>query len=169
VAINLQLSSLYLGGDWWYGLRDTTDFPRPFYWITWVLIWCLPFAVLARGVRRRDRPVIAVGAVCAVLTLVTNKPYLGWQRHTWDPMLLGALMIAVALVVSRWLARGPGGVRHGFTAQRLSGKDKQWMSAAAVGIGVVSPDSITVSSQPENPEFHFGGGDSGGGGASSSF
>ena len=29
----------------------------------------------------------------AILTLITNKPYLGWQGHTWDPMLLGALLI----------------------------------------------------------------------------
>jgi hypothetical protein len=40
-------------------------------------------------------------------------PYLGWQRHTWDPMLLGALLIGVALFMRRWVADGPGGIRHG--------------------------------------------------------
>jgi hypothetical protein len=70
--------------------------------------------VLARGLLRKDRFVIAVGAITAILTLVTNKPYLGWQRHTWDPMLLGALLIGVALFIRRWLAKGPGGIRHDF-------------------------------------------------------
>jgi hypothetical protein len=33
-----------------------------------------------RGIRQKDRFVIAVGAIVATLTLVSNKPYLGWQR-----------------------------------------------------------------------------------------
>jgi hypothetical protein len=100
---------------------------------------------------------------------VTNKPYLGWQRHTWDPMLLGALLIGVALFIRRWLADGPGEIRHGFTARRLSGKDKAWMSAGATVLGLVSPNITTPSPQTESPDVHFGGGDSGGAGASSDF
>ena len=148
---------------------DHRRFSRPFYWATWVLTWCLPPVVLVRGLRRKDRFVIAVGAVVAILTLVTNKPYLGWTRHTWDPMLLGALLIGVALFIRRWLADGPGGIRHGFTAQRLSGKDKAWMSAGATALGLVSPDITTPSPQTESPDVHFGGGDSGGAGATSDF
>jgi hypothetical protein len=72
------------------------EFANPFYWTTWVLIWCLPPLILVRGVRQKDRFVIAVGAISIVLTFVTNKPYLGWQRHTWDPMLLGIALTAVA-------------------------------------------------------------------------
>jgi hypothetical protein len=109
LAINLQLSSVNLLGPWWAGPRTTTEFSRPFYWATWVLIWCLPPVVLARGLRQKDRFVIAVAAIAAILTLVTNKPYLGWQPHTWDPMLLGALLIGVVLFIRRWLAAGPGG------------------------------------------------------------
>ena len=169
LAINLKLWSVDLLGNWWWGPRTAPEFSRPFYWATWVLIWCLPPAVLARGVRRKDRWVIAAGAVAAVLTLVTNKPYLGWPRHTWDPMILGAFLIAVALFLSRWLAAGPSGIRHGFTARRLSGKDKQWMNAGAVGLGVLSAHSLTPSPQPDTPDFRPGGGDSGGGGASSDF
>jgi hypothetical protein len=169
LAINLQLSSLNLIGQWWGAPRATTEFSRPFYWATWVLIWCLPPAVLARGVRRKDRFVIAVGAIVALLTFVTNKPYLGWQRHTWDPMLLGALLIGVALFIRRWLTGGPGGTRHGFTAQRFSGKDKQWMNTGSAVFGLVSPHSITPSPQTGSPDVRFGGGDSGGGGATSDF
>jgi hypothetical protein len=169
LAINLQLSSVNLLGQWWGGLRTTTEFSRPFYWATWVLIWCLPPVVLARGLRQKDRFVIAVGAIVAILTLVTNKPYLGWQRHTWDPMLLGALLIGVALFIRRWLADGPGEIRRGFTAQRLSGKEKRWMNAGVAAVGLVSPNIITPSPQTGSPDVHFGGGDSGGGGATSDF
>src|SRR6185437_5016950 len=100
---------------------------------------------------------------------ITNKPYLGWQRHTWDPMLLGALLIGVALALRRWLADGPGGIRHGFTAKRLSGKDKQWMNAGSTALGLASAQSVTVSAQTAGHDARFGGGDFGGGGASSDF
>ncbi len=174
LAINLQLSSLNLLSlnlpvRWWGGIRATSEFARPFYWGTWVLIWCLPPIVLARGFRQKDRFVIVVGTIVATLTLVSNKPYLGWQRHTWDPILLGILLTAVAVFIRRWLARGPGGIRHGFTAARLSGKDKQWMNVGSNVLGLVSPQSITPEPQTSDAGVHFGGGHSGGGGASSDF
>jgi len=169
LAINLKLSSQHLLVEWWGGFRPADEFSRPFYWATWVLIWCLPPIVLVRGVRLKDRFVIAAGVVAAFLTLVTNKPYLGWPRHTWDPMLLGALLISVVLFIRRWLAAGPDEIRHGFTARRLSGKDKRWMSAGTAAFGLVSPNTITPSPQTGTPDVHFEGGHSGGGGASSDF
>lgn len=169
LAFNLQLSSLNLPAQWWGGTRDASEFARPFYWTTWVLIWCLPTIVVARGVRRKDRYVIAVGAIVAILTLVSNKPYLGWQRHTWDPMLLGILLTGVALFIRHWLARGPGGIRYGFTAARLSGKDKHWMNVGSNAFGLLSPHSITPDPQTSSSDFRFGGGNSGGGGAGGDF
>jgi hypothetical protein len=174
VAINLQLSSLNflsfnLPVRWWGGIRASSEFARPFYWGTWVVIWCLPPIILARGFRQKDRFVIAVGAIVATLTLVTNKPYLGWQRHTWDPILLGILLTAVAVFIRRWLARGPGGIRQGFTAARLSGKDQHWMNVGSNVLGLVSPQSITPEHQTSHAGVQFGGGHSGGGGASSDF
>ncbi|MFL6352303.1 MAG: hypothetical protein ACJ74Z_10705 [Bryobacteraceae bacterium] len=169
LVINVQLSSVPLLGHWWDGSRTTTEFSRTFYWASWVLVWCLPPAVLARGLRRKDRFVIAVGAIVAMVTLITNKPYLGWQQHTWDPMLLGALVIAVALFIRRWLDGAPGGIRHGFTAKRLSGKDKHWMNAGSAALGLASAPSITLGPQTASHDARFGGGDFGGGGASSDF
>jgi uncharacterized membrane protein YgcG len=67
----------------------------------------------------------------------------------------------------RWLSRGPDGIRHGFTARRLSGKDKQWMNIASTAIGMAHASAPTPA--PASPDVHFGGGDSGGGGASSDF
>ncbi|HEX5227416.1 MAG TPA: hypothetical protein VFW44_06880 [Bryobacteraceae bacterium] len=169
LAINLQLSSLDLLDSWWRSVPAASLFPRPFYWTTWVLTWCLPPVMLARGLRMKDRWVIAVGGITAILTFITNKPYLGWQRHTWDPMLLGALLVGIAFVIQRRLGNAPGGIRHGFTAQRLSGKDKRWMNVGITAIGLVSPDIVAPRPQPAGPEPHFGGGDSGGGGATSDF
>lgn len=169
VAMNLQLSSRDLLGKWWDGQQAGSEFSRPFYWATWVLIWCLPPIVLARGIRRKDRFVMAAGAITAILTLATNKPYLGWPRHTWDPMLLGALLIGVAVFLRRWLASGQRGVRNGFTAERLSGKDKQWMSAGSTVLGVLSPQLVTRDTPASSAEVRFGGGDSGGGGATGEF
>jgi uncharacterized membrane protein YgcG len=134
-----------------------------------VLIWCLPPLVLTRGIRQKDRFVIAVGAIIAVLTFVTNKPYLGWPRHTWDPMILGLLLTGVTIFIRSWLAHGQSGIRHGFTAERLSGKDKSWMNAGSAVFGMLTPQAITPAPQAGGKDFHFGGGSSGGGGASGEF
>ena len=153
LAINLQLSSLDLPAHWRIGTRAAAEFPTPFYWATWVLIWCLPPIVLARGIRQKDRFVIAVGAIVAILTFVSNKPYLGWQRHTWDPMLMGILLTSVAVFIRRWLARGPGGIRHGFTAARLSGKDQRWINARIDRIRhAIAPRN---SAEPANQQSGF--------------
>ena len=168
LAINLQLSSLNLLTQWRGGTGAASEFAKPFYWATWVLIWCLPPVVLVRGVRQKDRFVIDVGAIVAILTFVTNKPYLGWQRHTWDPMLLGVLLAGVTVFVQRWLARGAGEIRHGFTAARLSGEDKHWINAGAV-LGALTPRSVTPGPQSGSPDVRFGGGNFGGGGATGDF
>jgi hypothetical protein len=169
LAINVQLSSGDLFGQWWNVTRTTGEFSRPFYWTSWVLTWCLPPVILLRGLRLKDQFVIAVGAITAIMTLATNKSYLGWQRNTWDPMLLGALLIAVALFIRRLLASGPGGIRYGFTARRLSAKDKHRMSAGAAVVSLDSHHPVALNPQAGNPGVRFGGGDSGGAGASSDF
>lgn len=169
LVFNLKISALSVPSQWWSHTRPASEFAGPFYWTTWVLIWCLPPLILARGIRHKDRLIIAVGAITTVLTLVTNKPYLGWQRHTWDPILLGIALTGVALFLRRWLALGPGGVRRGFTAARLSVKDKHAMSVGSAVLGLITPQSITPPPQPTNPDFRFGGGGSGGGGASGDF
>jgi hypothetical protein len=84
-------------------------------------------------------------------------------------MLLGALLIATALLLRSWLAAAPGGIRHGFTAQRLSAKDKHWMSIGSAAFGLVAPQTVTPTPRPASPGVHFSGGDSGGAGASSDF
>ena len=168
LIFNLKISAFSLPSQLWTNTRPTSEFASPFYWTTWVLIWCLPPLILVRGIRQKDRLIIAVGTITTVLTFVTNKPYLGWQRHTWDPMLLGIALTGVALFLRRWLAKGPGGVRHGFTAALLTEKDKHVMSVSSSVLGLITSQSITPAPQPNNPDLRFGGG-SGGGGASGDF
>jgi len=52
---------------------------------------------------------------------------------------------------------------------RLSGKDKHAMSVSSAVLGLITPQSITPTPQPTNPDFRFDGGGSGGGGASGDF
>ena len=139
----------------------------PFYWTTFALIWLLPAIVLWRSVAIKDRTITSLGLVLAILTLATNKPYLGLPHHAWDPILLGILLIGVAIAARRWLANGPAGIRHGFTAQRLSARDKQWIDSLSPTLAIVLPNPATLT--PVAPEHEFGGGTSGGGGASSDF
>jgi uncharacterized membrane protein YgcG len=170
LTLNLKISSAGSFGHWGtLGARATVEYSQTFYWTTWVLIWCLPPLVLARGIRRKDRLVMAVGGVVAVLTLATNKPYLGWQRHTWDPMLLGMALCGVVWFLRRWLAAGTDGVRSGFTAARLSGRDERWLQAGSGALGLVAPHLVTPAPQPRRADFEFGGGTSDGGGASGDF
>jgi hypothetical protein len=170
LAINLKISALALPMYWLSpDLHAGAEFWNGFYWTTWVLTWCLPMLVLARGIGLKDRFVMGVGAVVAVLTLVSNKPYLGWERHTWDPMLLGVFLTGIALYVRRWLSQGAGGVREGFTAARLSGRDKRWLDAGSSALSFVMPQSLTPGPQPSGTDVRMGGGASGGGGTSRDF
>ncbi len=167
LACNLEISASHRSWLDWGGLHD--EFPRPFYWSTWALIWCIPPVVLLRGLRKKDKAVFATGILIALLTLLSNKSYLGGQTNTWDPMILGALLIGIALAVRQWLSTGPGGVRYGFTAQRLSGTDKSLVDAGVAVSGLVSPHIAAPAPPSPSPEVPFAGGDSGGAGASSDF
>ena len=167
LAINLELSQWNVLTHGWSDTRNISQFAPTIYWGTWVAIWCLPPVTLWRGLNRKDRFVIAAGAIAILLTLVTNNLYLGWPRHSWDPMLMGALLVAIALFIQRWLKGGAEGIRSGFTGRRLSGKDKQWMNAGSTAFSVLSQPGTTMAT--EHPKSQFGGGESGGGGASSDF
>jgi len=170
LVLNLKLTAIDRPSDLWDSTSPAWEFAPAFYWTTWVLLWCLPPLILTRGIRLKDRFVIAVGILTTVLTLITNKPYLGWQRHTWDPMLLGLALIAVAVLLRRWLAQGEGGVRNGFTAASMSGKHKQAFGVASSVFGLIAPQSITPAPQQQSPKFESGfGGGSDGGGSSGDF
>ncbi|HEY2431764.1 MAG TPA: hypothetical protein VGI12_03750 [Vicinamibacterales bacterium] len=147
---------------WW----TRPDIAGAFYWFTYAMIWALPLAAVVLAIRGRDRSLLAVGLAMALVTVMTNKPYLGWPRHEWDPMLLGVFLMAVAIVVRRWLAAGGDGQRAGFTAARILSSQSGAVTLVGTASAVLHPGA---PSYPESEDFVGRGGASGGGGASGTF
>lgn len=148
----------------------TRPFASPFYWFTYAMIWALPAAGLWLSIRDRDRPLLDVSLVMTLATLLTNKPYLGFARRPWDPILLGLLLTGVAILLRRWLASGEDGTRNGFTAARLLRSDKDTRAAVAIASAAFHEAPTRSHADPSPPDpFKGGGGRSGGGGAGGSF
>ena len=159
-VVNLMISGPVLG------LQSIAS--GPFYWCTYVLTWIVPVWGLWLGIRGRDRLMINAGALAALITLTTNKPYLGWMRQTWDPILLGVLLIGTAIGLRRWLIQGPDRNHRGFTPERILESDNRALAAAGA-ISMVLPHAPAPQGGPEPQKMNPGGGQSGGGGASGSF
>ena len=120
-----------------------------FYWATYVAIWVLPAVGLFLAIRDRHRWMLDVNIVMAIVTMMSNKPYLGAEQKPWDPILFGVLMIAIALGLKRWLASGADGSRRGFIAERLLASERERLgvagSAAALAPGAPAPHSHPVA------------------------
>jgi hypothetical protein len=158
VALNVQLAD-------WYRVEGL------FYWCTYTVTWVLPPIGIGLGIREKDRELMDVSLILALVTLLTNKAYLGWPRHTWDPIVLGVVLIAIAIAIRWWLSTGPGGERHGFTSVRLLEKDRAVLSLVSTASVIMQPQvgSGAAPSRAEPPAPEFGGGRSGGGGGGDSF
>lgn len=148
----------------WFSLPDEV---RVFYWATYVLIWILPIAGLWLAIRDRHRWMLDLNIVMLIVTLSTNKPYLGVAQKPWDPILFGVMLIAVSLGLRRWIASGANGSRTGFVAHRLLESEKAKLALAGTATVLAPGAPPPTAKQPPPPEF--GGGRSGGAGASGSF
>jgi hypothetical protein len=155
---NLQLSS------WISQPEERTTF----YWATYVATWVLPAIGLWIAVHDRHRVLLDVNAVLAIVTLMTNKPYLGAERQPYDPIAFGVLLIAVAIGLRRWLASGDDGSRNGFIAERILDSEKERLGVVGT-LSVVHQGSVASHPQPASPPAVGGGGSSGGAGATGSF
>lgn len=158
LLVNLVVSSGFSPLD-----RGSTPF-----WITYAGIWILPAAGLWLSLRGRERPLLWVSLVMALATLLSNKEYLGSPRYEWDPIVFGVFLMAIAIVVRRWLAAGDGGMRHGYTASRLVASDKSRIGALAM-VSAAQVDVPVAPSAPAADPGIGGGGRSGGAGAGGSF
>jgi hypothetical protein len=158
VSLNVQLASIR-------SIFFTSEVSGKVYWLTFVLVWILPPIGIFLGVRDRDRALLDVNIVLALVTLATNKPYLHLQRQTWDPILLGLLLIGVAVGLRRWLAKGD---RDGFTSARILLSDKRGLAAIATASAALHSVPQASPAQPDRG-FHGEGGRSGGAGATGSF
>ena len=157
LLLNLKASS-------WLSQPDPSG---PFYWITYALIWMLPVAGLWIAIRERHRLLLDLNILLAIVTLMSNKPYLGAEQRPWDPMVFGLLLVAVGLGLRRWLASGEGGARNGLVAYRLLASERDRLSAAG-SVSVLQP-SLHPQHPAQPPEPGFGGGRSGGAGAGGKF
>jgi hypothetical protein len=126
----------------------------------------VPLAVLLRGVVRRRRLLLDAGLVLAALSLVTLRAYV----HALDVRVVlagaGALLIGGALALNRWLNRGPGGERRGFTADPLFADETAFRAAE---LAPVLAAHAPAANPPDEPGFTGGGGSFGGGGAGTSY
>ena len=153
-------------------LNVTTWFSYPdevkvFYWSTYVLTWILPVAGLWFAIRDRHRWMLDLNIVMLIVTMSTNKPYLGAAQKPWDPILFGVMLIVVSLGSRRWIASGANGSRKGFVAHRLLESEKTKLALA--GTATVFAPGAPAPAAKEPPPPTFGGGRSGGAGASGSF
>jgi hypothetical protein len=155
LVINLQIS------QWLSSPEDRTAF----YWATYVVTWLMPAAGLWIAVRDRHRMLLDVNIVMAIVTLMTNKAYLGAPRQPYDPVAFGVLLIVVAIGVRRFLASGDDRSRGGYVAERLLASEKERLGV----VGTVSVLHQGPVAQPAQQPPIGGGGRSGGAGASGEF
>lgn len=137
-----------------------------FYWATYAGIWVLPAVGLWLAVRDRHRWMIDANIVMAIVTMMTNKPYLSGVQKPWDPIVFGLLMITLAVGLKRWLAGGADGSRSGVIAERLLASERERLAIASSATAL-APGAPAPHSHP-SPDLG-GGGRSGGAGASGKF
>lgn len=148
----------------WFSLPDDV---KVFYWATYVLTWILPIAGLSFAIRDRHRWMLDLNIVMLIVTLSTNKPYLGIAQKPWDPIVFGVMLIVVSLGLRRWIASGANASRHGFVAHRLLESEKAKLALA--GKATVLMPGAPQPSAHQPPPSMLGGGRSGGAGASGNF
>jgi hypothetical protein len=157
-VVNLQISQ-------WLSARDAGT---PFYWSTYVLTWALPAAGLWLAIHDRHRLLLDVNVAMAIVTLMTNKAYLGTPRQPYDPVAFGLLLIVVAIGVRRWLAGGKDGSRGGYIAERLLASEKERLGVVGT-FSVVHQGPVAEPAAAPEPPPVGGGGRSGGAGAAGNF
>jgi hypothetical protein len=156
VVANLRVSP-------WLSVPDGYD---TVYWTTYVIIWVLPVAGLVMAIRDRHRALLNVNIVLFIITMLSNKPYLGAESKPWDPILFGVLMIVIAVGLRRWLSSGGDGSRAGYVAERILASEQERLALAG-NAAVFAPGAPQAQAAEEPPTF--GGGESGGAGASGKF
>jgi hypothetical protein len=170
LAVNLRLPELgraHFGNPASF-YQPHAGFPPLFYWATYGLAFLVPVLGLYHGLKSRKRIVINVSLIAALLTLATNKDYLGFKHYAWDPAVLGVVMVMAALAIMRWLANGGRETRNGYTAQNLLKPENHGINLADLGAAVL-PGAIQANLPPSSIDKPFAGGQSGGGGASSGY
>jgi hypothetical protein len=144
------------------------SFPPYAYWLSYILTFVIPVLGIYGGIRKRKRLIINASLVLACLTIATNKSYLGLTRYAWDPAIMGFMLIAVVIFMTRWLKSGSDSNRYGFTESNILKAESHGINLSDVA-AALTPTLIDAPQAPSPPENDFKGGSSGGGGASGNF
>jgi MFS family permease len=177
-ALVVALAALYLAvhaGSWdsqlveSIGSRKLSPPPQDD-WRWWSAVAAtalMPVLLFAGGLRRRRPALLAAGAGAAVASLVTLDRYVD-LGPAWAVLIVaGALGIAAALALWRYLDSGPDAERRGFTAAPLfADPGRQGMLEAGAALLTLPAEARAAAGEPR---FEGGGGRSGGGGATGEF
>lgn len=170
-TINLQTGNLFEyamsgKGAAAHGINYGRTLPA-FYWASYALTYLFPAVMLYLGIKQRKRFILDAALILLVVTLMTNKSYLGMERYVWDPDLLGIAMIAVSYFTARWLSNGRDEMRSGFTGRNILKAETHGIDLASLGAAIIPATIDVVPAKSE--EEPFAGGASGGGGADATF
>ena len=119
-------------------------FPPYIYWSSYILAFVIPALGIYWGIKSRKRLIINISLVLVCITLATNKSYLEMTRYAWDPTIMGMLLIALSILITRWIASGPKKARNGFTADNILKPEDHGISlaeAAAAALTLEEPIS----------------------------
>jgi len=145
----------------------TADVPFELRAFAWAAMTAIPIALLAAGLRRRDRLALALGALLALATAASAADALDLGPPWLVLGVAGALLLLLALGLRRWIGSRPGRVLAGFTDRALAGSEgKRSLLELAATVAAFTPEA-RAAGMPEG--FRGKGGDFGGGGASGEF
>jgi hypothetical protein len=138
-----------------------------FWWFAAAATALVPAILLAAGLLQRRYALILLGVATAAASLVTLRYYVH-LAPLWVILAgSGAFVVALALALRRYLASGPDGERHGYTASPLfADLARRRILEAGAAILALTPEARSLQ---EEPKYEGGGGEFGGGGASGSF
>jgi uncharacterized membrane protein YgcG len=168
---SLTLITIYAAGNY-FVVRELTEQMMniyvepgsdiPFAWIFYALTVIIPVLYLYFGLMRKDVILLRVSLLALAFSVFTFKYYFSLGHPEITLTLAGAILLAIALYLFRFL-RTP---RHGYTRENLL-KEK-WADA--------NPEAILISQTmggnqvaADTPADMGGGGRMGGGGSSDSF
>ncbi len=126
-----------------------------------------PLALLAWGLRARDRALITLGIAAAALSLTTIRFYLH-VAPLWVVLAAsGVALAAASLLLERWLRSGVAAERFGFTAAPLYDESRRERLLPVAAAFALAPAARVLPEEP--PGVAGRGGSFGGGGAEGSF
>ena len=126
----------------------------------------VPLFTLAWGIRTRRRMLIGLGVLGLIASLITLRFYVH-VAPLWIVLIVGgALALALAAALRRYLDSGAGRERRGLTAEPLwSDPESRSALELAVNVATVTPEARPIGTR----DFQPGGGRYGGGGASGTY